>query len=117
MYAIVISGGKQHRVSKGEVLRLEKLDIAAGESFTFDSVLMIGDGAKTQCGTPLLADAKVTAVVRSHGRADTIKVFKYKRRKKYRRTQGHRQHYTEVEIVQIAAKASAGAQKADAKTA
>jgi large subunit ribosomal protein L21 len=121
MHAVIVSGGKQHRVRKGEVLRLEKIDVEPGESFHFDQVLMVGDGENAKLGVPLVSGAKVTAIVCSHGRMDTIEVFKFKRRKKYRRSQGHRQWYTEVKIQDIvmgaASKAPAATKTADTKAA
>lgn len=113
MYAVVESGGKQHRVRAGDVLRLERLDAAPGDVVHFDKVLLVGEGKKLQLGDPLLSQARVSAVVNAHGRYGTIEVFKYKRRKKYRRTRGHRQHYTELKITDIKAGKSARASKSD----
>lgn len=101
MYAVIESGGKQHRVEPGEVLRLEKLEIGEGDTVDFDKVMMIGEGEKVHIGTPYVEGGKVTAEVVSHGRADKVTVIKFKRRKHYRRQAGHRQHFTEVKITDI----------------
>ena len=101
MYAVIKSGGKQHRVEPGEVLQLEKLDITEGETVDFEDVMIIGEGDKVQIGTPYVEGGKVTAEVLSHGRGDKINIIKMRRRKHYRRQAGHRQHYTEVKITEI----------------
>jgi large subunit ribosomal protein L21 len=101
MYAVIESGGKQHRVVAGETLKLEKLDIAAGKTVKFDKVMMLANGDDIQIGTPYVKGVKVSAEVLSHGRADKIKVIKFNRRKNYRRQAGHRQWYTEVKITDI----------------
>jgi len=101
MYAVVETGGKQYRVAVGDVIRVEKLDAAAGTSVNLDKVLLVANGSDLRIGAPNVAGAAVTATVKSHGRADTIRVFKFRRRKHYRKTQGHRQHYTEIEITGI----------------
>jgi len=101
MYAVIKSGGKQHRVVEGETLRLEKLDVATGESIDFDQVLMVGEGAKVKIGAPIVKGGKVTAEVVSHGRGDKVKIIKFRRRKHSRKQQGHRQWYTEVKITGI----------------
>jgi large subunit ribosomal protein L21 len=103
MYAVILSGGKQHRVREGEVLKLEKIEVGTGESVNFDKVLMIGEGADVQIGAPYLAAASVTAEVVKHGRADKVTIIKFKRRKHYRKQQGHRQWFTEVKITAISA--------------
>ncbi len=100
MYAVIESGGKQHRVVEGETLKLEKLDVATGESVAFDRVLMIG-GDDVKIGTPVVAGGKVTAEVVSHGRHDKVKIVKFNRRKHHRKETGHRQWYTEVKITGI----------------
>ena len=102
MYAVLVTGGKQYRVMKGETLRVELLDIEAGKEITFDNVLMLGDGEKITVGTPNVAGAKVTATVKSHGRLEKIRIVKFRRRKHHRKQMGHRQHYTEIEITGIA---------------
>lgn len=101
MYAVVKTGGKQYRVSPGDKLRVESLDLDEGESFDFDQVLMVGDGDNISIGSPLVSDAVVNARVLSHGRGKKIEVIKFRRRKHYRRQMGHRQNYTELEIVAV----------------
>ena len=101
MYAVIESGGKQHRVEPGEVLRLEKLDAAEGETVNFDQVMMCGEGENIQIGTPFVDGVAVTAEVVSHGRGDKITIIKMRRRKHYRRQAGHRQYFTEVKIREI----------------
>jgi large subunit ribosomal protein L21 len=101
MYAVIVSGGKQHRVTEGEVLKLELLDAGTGDTINFDQVLMVGQGADVQIGAPFVASGKVTAEVLSHGRADKVKIIKFRRRKHYRKQQGHRQWFTEVKITGI----------------
>ncbi|SEA48272.1 50S ribosomal protein L21 [Microbulbifer marinus] len=103
MYAVIESGGKQHRVEEGEVLRLEKLEVATGESIDFDKVLMVVDGDKINIGAPVVGGAKVTAEVVSHGRGEKVKIIKFRRRKHSLKRQGHRQWYTEVKITGIKA--------------
>lgn len=101
MYAVIESGGKQHRVSEGELLKLEKLDVATGETVEFDRVLMLGAGEDVKIGTPVVEGGKVTAEVVAHGRGEKIKIVKFNRRKHYRNETGHRQWYTEVKITGI----------------
>ena len=101
MYAVIESGGKQHRVEPGEVLRLEKLEATEGETVNFDKVMMIGEGENIQIGTPFVDGGAVTAEVVSHGRGDKITIIKMRRRKHYRRQAGHRQYFTEVKIKEI----------------
>jgi len=103
MYAVIESGGKQHRVEEGEVLRLEKLEVATGESIDFDQVLMVVDGDKINIGAPIVDGAKVTAEVVSHGRGEKVRIIKFRRRKHSLKRQGHRQWYTEVKITGIKA--------------
>lgn len=102
MQAVIRTGGKQYRVSEGDKLNVESLSAEAGGSVEFTEVLMISDGDSVEVGTPLVEGAKVTATVVEHGRGEKIKVVKFKRRKNYRRTQGHRQNYTRVEITGVA---------------
>ncbi|MEM6604808.1 MAG: 50S ribosomal protein L21 [Pseudomonadota bacterium] len=102
MYAVIESGGKQHRVSEGELLKLEKLDIETGATVEFDRVLMLG-GDNVQIGTPVVDGAKVTAEVVDHGRHKKVKIVKFNRRKHHRKETGHRQWYTEVRITGISA--------------
>ncbi|MFH1653053.1 MAG: 50S ribosomal protein L21 [Pseudomonadota bacterium] len=101
MYAIISTGGKQYKISEGEDLRIEKLAGEPGAVFNFDNVLMVNGGADIKIGTPLVEGAKVEAEILSHGRGKKIIVYKSKKRKGYRRTQGHRQDYTEVKIKKI----------------
>jgi large subunit ribosomal protein L21 len=100
MYAVIKTGGKQYRVQEGDVLRVEKLDAEAGHEITFDQVLMLGEGDSLVAGADA-ADATVTGVVTDEGRGKKIVVFKKRRRKNYRLTQGHRQSYTAVRIEKI----------------
>jgi len=102
MYAVIRTGGKQYRVSEGERLRVEKLDGQVGESLQFDQVLMLG-GETVQIGKPLVTGAKVTAEIVAQDRAKKIIVFKYRRRKNYRRKAGHRQPFTELKVTAIKA--------------
>lgn len=101
MYAIIVAGGKQHRVMEGETLRIELLDAEPGSSVEFDQVLMLGDGEKVTVGAPTVVGAKVVATVKAHGRADKIRIVKFRRRKHHRKQMGHRQHYTEIQITGI----------------
>ncbi|MBS7458906.1 50S ribosomal protein L21 [Coralloluteibacterium stylophorae] len=101
MYAIVVTGGKQYRVMQGETLRVEKLEADAGSTITFDQILMLGDGDGITIGDALKG-ASVTATIKGHGRADKVRIVKFRRRKHHRKQQGHRQHYTEIEITGIA---------------
>ncbi|MFI3246903.1 MAG: 50S ribosomal protein L21 [Ferrimonas sp.] len=101
MYAVFQSGGKQHRVAEGQTLRLEKLDVETGASIEFDQVLLIANGEEVKVGAPLVAGGKVVAEVVSHGRADKVKIVKFRRRKHSRKQMGHRQWFTEVKITGI----------------
>ena len=101
MYAVIESGGKQHRVSEGEVLRLEKLKLDVGASVTFDKVLMVGEGAEVKIGQPYVEGSSVEAEVLDQGRGEKILVVKFHRRKNYRKQMGHRQSFTEVRITGI----------------
>lgn len=100
MYAIIETGGKQVRVEEGQTLFVEKLDVEPGETISFDDVRFIG-GETVKAGTPQVEGASVTAKVDRHGLGKKIVVFKFKKRKKYRRKQGHRQPYTQLSIDQI----------------
>ena len=116
MYAVIESGGKQHRVEKGEILQLEKLDAATGDKVKFDKVLLVGEGESVKIGKPYVQGGQVTAEVLREGRGDKIKIIKFNRRKNYKRQQGHRQWYTEVKITGINAGAKAKPKvKADSK--
>ena len=101
MYAVIKSGGKQHRVEPGEVLKLEKLKVEAGGTINFDEVMLIGNDSKVTVGAPFVVGGKVTAEVISHGRGKKITILKMRRRKHYRRLAGHRQHFTEIKITDI----------------
>ena len=103
MYAVIKTGGKQYRVSAGDKLKIEKLEAEIGSEITFDQVLMVGDGADIKMGAPMLRGAAVTATVLNQARGDKIKIFKMRRRKHYRKSQGHRQYFTEVQIGGITA--------------
>ena len=101
MYAVIKTGGKQYRVMQGEILRVEKLEAEVGAAITFDQVLLVGAGEGITVGAPLVAGATVAATVKAHGRADKIRIIKFRRRKHHMKQMGHRQHYTEVEITGI----------------
>jgi large subunit ribosomal protein L21 len=103
MYAVIKTGGKQYRVSEGDRLRVESLDVEAGSEISFDQVMLVGAGDSVKVGTPLVAGAVVKAVVEDHGRGDKIIIIKFRRRKHYRKKQGHRQNYTLVKITGISA--------------
>ena len=103
MYAVIESGGKQHRVVEGETLKLEKIEVGAGESVDFDKVLLVGEGEGVTIGKPYVEGSKVTAEVVGHGRAKKVKIVKFRRRKHSMKQQGHRQWYTEVKITGISA--------------
>lgn len=101
MFAVIESGGKQHRVSEGEVVRLERLDGGLGESIEFDRVLMVARDDDVSVGTPYVDGVSVSGEVVGQGRARKVRVIKFKRRKNYLRRAGHRQHYTDVRITEI----------------
>ena len=103
MYAVITTGGKQYRVSSGEKLKIEQIAADVGSEIVLDQVLMVADGENVTLGTPLLSGASVKAKIVSHGRGDKVRIFKMRRRKHYRKSQGHRQNYTEIEILGIAA--------------
>ena len=103
MYAIVKTGGKQYKVSQGDTMRFEKLDGDVGATVTFDQVLMVNDGDTVTVGQPRVENAVVSGQIVEQGKAKKILVFKYKRRKGYRRKQGHRQQFTAVRIDSISA--------------
>ena len=101
MYAVVQTGGKQYRLGVGDNVRVEKLAGELGEVVELPQVLVIGDGEKVSIGDPVIAGASVKAEIVSHVRDKKIRVFKMKRRKKYRRTQGHRQSFTQLRVTEI----------------
>jgi large subunit ribosomal protein L21 len=101
MFAVINTGGKQYRVSEGTVLRVEKLPADAGATVEFGEVLLLGQGDSFKVGKPYLAGAKVTATVQAHGKADKVRVVKFRRRKHYLRQKTHRQPYTEVKVTGI----------------
>ncbi len=105
MYAVIASGGKQHRVSEGDIIKLEKLDAEAGAEVSFDNVLMLNDGKTTKIGTPYLDKVTVTAEVLEQGRHKKIHILKFHRRKHHMKQMGHRQDYTEVKITKIGSSA------------
>ena len=102
MYAIIESCGKQYKVTEGDVVFFEKLDSEEGKKVTFDKVVLVSDDKKVEVGAPYVKGVKVEGKVVEHGKAKKILVYKYKAKKNYRRTQGHRQPYTKVEITKIA---------------
>jgi len=101
MYAVIKTGGKQYKVKEGDVITVEKIKKQAGEKVVFDEVLMIGEGKKTEIGTPYLDAAKVYGYVVENGKGDKLIIYKYKAKKDYRKKQGHRQPYSMVEITGI----------------
>lgn len=102
MLAIVEITGKQHKVQKGDVLKVEKIkNIKEGEKVKIDKVFLKADGSKVEVGTPYVTGAEVELTVKSHGKHEKIRVFKKKPKKRYERTYGHRQHYTEVEVTSV----------------
>jgi large subunit ribosomal protein L21 len=108
MYAVIRTGGKQYRVAKDDIIAIEKLDGKAGDKVKFDEVLMLGEaGKEPKIGEPTVKGASVTAEVLEQGRADKVTVIKFRRRKNYHRTKGHRQHETVLKITDISAKAAA----------
>ncbi len=101
MYAVIETGGKQYKVNQGEILKVEKLAGEAGDKITLEQVLLISDGEAVRIGSPTIAGARVTAEVIEQGRNKKITVYKYKKRKNYRRKQGHRQAFTKIKIETI----------------
>ncbi|MBI4205348.1 MAG: 50S ribosomal protein L21 [Betaproteobacteria bacterium] len=99
---IISGGGKQYRVSAGEKLKVEQIPADIGAEIELDQVLLVADGEAVKLGTPLVSGASVKAKVLGHGRGDKVQIFKLRRRKHYRKSQGHRQNYTEIEILGIA---------------
>ena len=103
MYAVIATGGKQYKVTKGETLRVEKIDGEEGADVKIDQVLMVADGDKLSVGTPVLDKATVTAKIKAQGRGDKVEIIKFRRRKHSRSQMGHRQSYTEIEVTDIKA--------------
>ena len=101
MYAIIAAGGKQYRVSEGDVIRVEKLGVEAGETVTFDEVLVVNNDGDMKVGAPVVEGATVTGTVEANGRARKVIVYKYKRKTGYHKKNGHRQAYTQVKIEKI----------------
>ena len=101
MYAVFQSGGKQHRVVEGETLKLEKIEVAIGDTIDFDNVLMVGEGEGVKIGAPYVKGSKVTAEVVAQGRHSKVKIMKFRRRKHSMKQAGHRQWFTEVKITAI----------------
>lgn len=114
MYAVIKAGGKQHRVSKGETLKIEKIEDATGEIIQFDEVLLVASDDDVAIGSPVVEGAAVKAEVIKHGRADKVKIIKFRRRKHSMKRQGHRQWFTEIKITDIL---PSGAEKAKPKAA
>jgi len=103
MYAVIATGGKQYRVEKDALLRVEKLAAEAGATVEFNQVLMIADGDQVRLGAPMLSGGKVLATVEKHAKADKVTIVKFRRRKHYLRQKTHRQPFTEVRITEISA--------------
>ncbi len=101
MYAVIATGGKQYRVSEGDVIRIETLPAEENEEITFDKVLLVADGDDVNIGAPYVEGGKVSATVNGHGRGKKIEIIKFKRRKHHRKQMGHRQNFTEVKITGI----------------
>ena len=103
MYAVFVSGGKQHRVAEGDVVKLELLEADPGSAIEFDQVLLVANGDDVKIGAPVVEGGKVTAEVVTHGRGDKVKIIKFRHRKHHRKQMGHRQYFTEVKITGISA--------------
>ena len=107
MYAVIKTGGKQYKVAAGEKIKIEQIAADVGQEYVFDQVLAVGSGTELQVGTPLVAGASVNATVVAHGKHDKVRIFKMRRRKHYKKSQGHRQTYTELLISAVNGSASA----------
>jgi len=103
VYAVIKTGGKQYKLAQGDVVRVEKLDAEEGAAVELDKVLMIADGDSVNVGTPYVDGGKVSATVKSHGRAKKVEIMKFRRRKHHQKRTGHRQYYTEIEVTGISA--------------
>jgi large subunit ribosomal protein L21 len=101
VYAVIMSGGKQYRVSEGDVVEVEKLEVEPGAPVEFKDVLLVQTDAKTYIGQPVVEGASVIGTLNAQGKGDKVLVFKYKKKKQYRRTRGHRQQHSEVRIDKI----------------
>jgi len=101
MHAVVATGGKQYRIKEGDIIKVESLEVEAGDKFEFDQVLMLSDGENIEIGKPLLEGKKVVAEVLSNGRHKKIRIIKFKRRKHHMKQMGHRQNFTELKITKI----------------
>ena len=101
MYAVIETGGKQHRVVEGEHIKVEKIEAETGSTIDFDRVLMVGEGESIKVGKPAVVGAKVSAEVVQHGRGEKVAIVKFKRRKHHMKRQGHRQWFTEIKITAI----------------
>lgn len=101
MYAVIVTGGKQYRVAIGDTLKIEKLPVDVGAEISFDQVLMVANGADVHIGTPVVSKAIVSGEVLAQARDTKVKIIKFRRRKHYRKQQGHRQYFTQVKITQI----------------
>jgi large subunit ribosomal protein L21 len=101
MYAVFKTGGKQYRATTGDTLKVEKIEAEKGATIELDQVLMVGEGEAVKIGAPYLQGGKVTARVLDHGRADKVKIIKFKRRKHHMKRMGHRQYFTQIEITGI----------------
>ena len=101
MYAIIKTGGKQYRVNEGDVISVEKLDVASGEKVVFDEILVVSNNGELQIGAPVVSGAKVEGTVVQQGKEKKVVVFKYKPKKDYRKKQGHRQPFTKIKIEKI----------------
>ena len=117
MYAIIESCGRQYKVAEGDVVFFEKLDVEEGKKVTFDKVVLVSEDKKVEVGAPYVKGVKVEGKVVANGKGKKIIVYKYKAKKNYRRTQGHRQPYTKVEITKIKTAAEKEAKAAETKTA
>ena len=98
MYAVIKTGGKQYKVAAGEKIKVEQIAADVGQEVVIDQVLAVGQGADLKVGSPLVAGASVKATVVAHGKHDKVRIFKLRRRKHYKKSQGHRQGYTELQI-------------------
>ncbi|GIX22924.1 MAG: 50S ribosomal protein L21 [Caldimonas sp.] len=103
MYAVIKTGGKQYKVAAGEKIKVEQIAAEVGQEIVIDQVLAVGNGAELKVGTPLVAGASVKATVVAHGKHDKVRIFKLRRRKHYKKSQGHRQTYTELQISAVTA--------------